>query len=60
MAPPAVLQATVAHEVAHRVHMNHGPDFHALVSSIYGANPDAERQWLRDNGSALYWVGCSS
>lgn len=60
MAPADVLSATVAHEVAHRIHMNHGPEFHAVVASIFGRNPTAERAWLRENGSALYWVGCSS
>ncbi|HEY0131299.1 MAG TPA: SprT family zinc-dependent metalloprotease, partial [Allosphingosinicella sp.] len=28
LAPDRVRRATVAHEVAHRVHMNHGPEFH--------------------------------
>ena len=27
------------HEVAHLVHLNHGPDFHALVAEIFGADP---------------------
>lgn len=60
MAPPEVLSATVAHEVAHRVHMDHGPHFHAFVSQLFGRDPAPERAWLRDNGAALYWVGCSS
>ncbi|MEO7826741.1 MAG: SprT family zinc-dependent metalloprotease, partial [Allosphingosinicella sp.] len=34
LAPDWVRRATVAHEVAHRVHMNHGPDFHALVEAL--------------------------
>jgi len=59
MVPPDVLNATVAHEVAHRVHMNHSPDFHAVVAELFGRNPAPERAWLRDNGAALYWVGCS-
>lgn len=60
MMPPPVLCATVAHEVAHRAHMNHGPDFHKLVANLFGRAPVAERDWLRDHGAALYWVGCSS
>ncbi len=32
LAPGWVRRATVAHEVAHRVHMNHAPAFHALVA----------------------------
>lgn len=57
MAPEWVLQATVAHEVAHRVHMNHGPAFHALVADLYGADPAPARDWLRKNGAALHRIG---
>jgi predicted metal-dependent hydrolase len=60
MAPQEVLSATVAHEVAHRVHMHHGPEFHAVVADLFGREPKAERRWLRDHGAALYWVGTSS
>jgi len=57
LAPSEVRRATVAHEVAHRVHMNHGPDFHALVEQLYGADPTPHRHWLRQHGAALHWVG---
>ena len=57
LAPEAVRRATVAHEVAHRVHMNHGPDFHALVEQLYGDDPTPHRHWLRRHGAALHWVG---
>lgn len=60
LAPPAVREATVAHEVAHRLHMHHGPEFHAAVEKLLGRNPAAEREWLRINGSALYWLGRDS
>ncbi|NNC73498.1 MAG: M48 family metallopeptidase [Sphingomonadaceae bacterium] len=60
MAPAEVLSATVAHEVAHRVHMDHSPAFHALVEKLFGRNPAAERRWLRDHGATLYRIGCSS
>lgn len=59
LAPPAVRRATAAHEVAHRVHMNHAPAFHALVADLYGRDPSAERAWLRANGAALHWYGRS-
>lgn len=59
MAPADVLSATVAHEVAHRVHMHHGPEFHALVTELFGRDPSPERQWLREHGTALYRVGSS-
>jgi predicted metal-dependent hydrolase len=57
LAPPAVLESTVAHEVAHRLHMDHSPDFHAAVRRLLGRDPLAERAWLRAHGSALYWLG---
>jgi len=60
LAPAFVRRATVAHEVAHRVHMNHGPEFHALVDSLDESDPDRSRVWLRVNGAALHWVGRES
>ncbi len=60
LAPAWVRRATVAHEVAHRVHMNHGPDFHALVAQLYAADPTPARQWLRREGAALHWLGRDS
>ena len=57
LAPPHVRRATVAHEVAHRIHMNHSRDFHALVAQLYGSDPVTARRWLRDNGTALHWIG---
>lgn len=60
LAPSFVRRATVAHEVAHRVHMNHGAAFHALVKEILGDDPTPARKWLRDGGSALHWFGRSS
>jgi hypothetical protein len=60
LAPSWVRRATVAHEVAHRVHMNHGPAFRALVATLYQADPTPARAWLRDHGAALHWVGRSS
>ncbi|WP_271299814.1 M48 family metallopeptidase [Sphingomonas sp. CV7422] len=60
LAPGFVRRATVAHEVAHRVHMNHAPAFHALVAQLYGEDPTPARAWLREHGAALHWVGRSS
>lgn len=57
LAPAHVRRATVAHEVAHRVHMNHGAAFHALVAELHGADPTPARRWLRANGAALHWFG---
>jgi predicted metal-dependent hydrolase len=60
LAPGWVRRATAAHEVAHRVHMNHGPDFHALVATLYGADPTPARAWLRQHGVMLHGFGCGS
>ena len=57
LAPDWVRRATVAHEVAHRVHMNHGPDFHALVAHVLEADPAPARLWLRNRGAALHRIG---
>ncbi|MET0269027.1 MAG: SprT family zinc-dependent metalloprotease [Sphingomonas sp.] len=57
LAPPAVREATVAHEVGHRLHMNHGPAFHAAVRDLLGRDPAAERAWLRAHGASLHRLG---
>ena len=57
MAPDFVRQATVAHEVAHLVHMNHSPQFHALVETLLGRDPKPARSWLRREGAALHRIG---
>ncbi|WP_179640915.1 SprT family zinc-dependent metalloprotease [Sphingomonas guangdongensis] len=60
LAPRHVRRATVAHEVAHRVHMNHSPRFHALVAELYEGDADAARRWLRSDGATLHWFGRTS
>jgi predicted metal-dependent hydrolase len=60
LAPRFVRRATVAHEVAHRIHMNHGPAFQALVSELDERDPAESRAWLRRNGAALHWFGRES
>lgn len=57
LAPDFVRRATVAHEVAHRVHLNHGPAFHALVEELLGADPRPARAWLKREGAALHRIG---
>lgn len=56
LAPDWVRRATVAHEVAHRVHMNHGPAFHALVGELLGVDPKPARLWLRRHGASLHRI----
>jgi hypothetical protein len=60
LAPSHVLRSTVAHEVAHRIHMHHGPEFHALARRLDPGDPDAARAWLRRHGAALHWFGRES
>ena len=57
LAPDFVRRATVAHEVAHLVHMNHGPEFHALVAALLGEDPTPARRWLRREGASLHRLG---
>ncbi|MEH3100264.1 M48 family metallopeptidase [Sphingomonas adhaesiva] len=59
LAPVEVRRATVAHEVAHRLHMDHSPAFHAAVERLFGRDPRPERTWLRTHGAALHWFGRS-
>lgn len=60
LAPPDVRRATVAHEVAHRLHMDHSPAFHAAVARLYGRDPGPERAWLRQHGAVIQGFGRSS
>lgn len=57
LAPPAVRQSVVAHEVAHLVHANHGRDFWRLAKTLTIGDLAAARGWLKANGAALHWVG---
>ena len=52
LAPPPVLDYVVAHEVAHRIHMNHSRKFWALCASLT-EDAGASRKWLRANGNTL-------
>ncbi|MEZ5656537.1 MAG: YgjP-like metallopeptidase domain-containing protein [Sphingobium sp.] len=54
LAPPDVRRSTVAHEVAHLLHMDHSPAFHAAHRRLLGADPDPAREWLRRNGAGLH------
>jgi predicted metal-dependent hydrolase len=60
LAPRRVLRSTVAHEVAHRVHMDHSPAFHALAAELDPGDPAASRAWLRRHGAELHWFGRES
>ena len=53
LAPPHLLRWLVAHEVAHRRHMNHGPAFRALEAELFGGDVAAARAELRALGPRL-------
>ncbi len=67
LAPESVLIYVAAHEVAHLVHLNHGPAFWRTVQTILERyyretdRPQADmklaREWLRRSGAALYRYG---
>ena len=46
-APPEVLDYLVAHEVAHLVHMNHGPRFWAQARALCDGPMEPPQAWLR-------------
>lgn len=57
LAPDFVRRATIAHEVAHRIHMDHSRAFHRLTAHLLGEDPAPAKDWLRHNGARLYWFG---
>ncbi|MGQ3675013.1 M48 family metallopeptidase [Xanthobacter sp. TB0139] len=56
LAPPSVLDYLAAHEVAHRLELNHSPHFWRLVEQIFPAREEAEA-WLRVHGASLHRYG---
>ncbi|MEO1488467.1 MAG: YgjP-like metallopeptidase domain-containing protein [Pseudomonadota bacterium] len=53
-APDFVRRSVVAHEVAHLVHFDHSPAFHALLGRIYEGQISEADRWLKENGRTLY------
>ena len=59
LAPTHILRWVVAHEVAHRRHMDHGPEFRELEAALFAGNVAAARAELRMLGPRLKRVGRS-
>ncbi len=53
-APDFVRRSVVAHEVAHLVHFDHSPAFHALLVDIYEGEIGKADRWLKEHGRSLY------
>jgi hypothetical protein len=56
LAPPAVLDYVVAHEVAHLAVRGHGPGFWRTVERLT-PKPDGARAWLGRHGAGLHRYG---
>jgi predicted metal-dependent hydrolase len=50
----------VAHEVAHRLHMDHSPAFKAAEERLFDGSTTEARRLLRELGPALRRVGRGS
>ena len=53
-APDSIRRSVVAHEVAHLVHFDHSPDFHALLDRLFEGDIELANGWLSRNGRTLY------
>ncbi len=54
MAPDMVRRSVVAHEVAHLVHFDHSPAFHAMLGELFEHDIRAANRWLKREGRGLY------
>jgi len=57
LAPPEVRRYVAAHEVAHLVHLNHGPQFKALEARLFGPGISEAKAALRRVGPRLRRLG---
>ncbi|MHA6316338.1 M48 family metallopeptidase [Altererythrobacter sp. CAU 1778] len=53
-APDFVRRSVVAHEVAHLVHFDHSPAFHALLARLFEGDIAEADRWLKRHGRSLY------
>ena len=54
MAPDAVRRSVVAHEVAHLLHFDHSPAFHAALARLFEGDVEAANRWLKRHGRGLH------
>ena len=57
LASPQARRYVVAHEVAHLVHLNHGPEFKALEARLFGTGLAAAKATLRREAPRLRRIG---
>lgn len=57
LAPPDCLRFVVAHEVAHRLHMDHSHAFKAVEERLFGGPVAPARALLRELGLVLRGIG---
>ncbi len=53
-APDTVRRSVVAHEVAHCLHFDHSPAFHAALADIFDGDISQADAWLKAKGRSLY------
>ena len=53
-APDAVRRSVVAHEVAHCLHFDHSPAFHAALARLFEGDIAAADAWIKAHGRSLY------
>jgi predicted metal-dependent hydrolase len=56
LGPLYILEYVCAHEVSHRLHMNHSVHFHKCLASLY-PNPKRAEKWLKEHHKTLYQHG---
>jgi predicted metal-dependent hydrolase len=54
MAPDFVRRSVVAHEVAHLLHFDHSPAFHACLAKLFEGDLAGANAWLKREGRSLY------
>ena len=56
MAPDAVRRSVVAHEVAHLLHFDHSPRFHACLAQLFERDIEEANRWLKRHGRGIYGI----